>query len=352
LKTEEFIKFFSLKLFFAVLLLFLFSNGISGLDKHLKLSAGAGWKNDVNPVYSFSSASEIFNRKKKEGGAIFLFGADGGIQSSKESGFSLDGSLNGELSMMSLENSTLDSLISGGYFFPANENNLFRLSLSFHNSMINYSTPESLYIDTTLSLAHIYFSDSIYLLFFKLSTSWYKSTSELLNYLNGFFTSFESSGRIFPGEHFFVEGTSSFSISFFDDQVVEYYRHKDTYYGQLFIDGRFFSFSKGLVFGFDVGSLSVPLSFRYFYSRSFSSDIHRMMFWSDMDKNPLIHEKTRVDNTIEMNLKVIYDFTEQFGINFSYLAHRNFSNVGDHYADYGDFNRVIHYVSAGVSYEF
>ncbi len=328
------------------------SGALPGIEKYLQVGIGTGWKNNVNPVYSFSSASEIFKRGGNEGGAIFLFNSEGGLHTSRERGFSIDASIGGELSLMSMENSKLDSMIAGGYFFPFNENNLMRFSLSFHNATVNFIDPESLYIDTTFSVAHIYYSDNIYSLFFRLSTSWYKSTGDLLKYLNGFFSSFESSGRIFISEHFYIEGLAAFSISFFDDQIVEYHRHHDVYYGQLVIDGRFYSLSKGLTTGFDIGDFSFPVTFRYFYSRSFSSDTHRILYWSDVEKKAVVHKKTRVDNTIEMNIGANYNITENIRAGVSYLAHRNFSNVGEDYADYGDYSRTIHSIMAEISYEF
>jgi len=353
LRTEGFIKLFSIKAIVVIILsIILFQGTLCGLEKYLKLGIGTGWKNNLNPVYSFSSASDIFNRRETEGGMLFLFGTEGGLGSSKEKGFSVDASISGELSLSSMENSKLDSLLSGGYFFPVNENNLTKLSLSLHNSTINFNDPQSLYIDSTLALSHIYYSDSIYSLFFRLSSSWYKSTSDLLNYLNGLFLSLDSSGRVIVSDYFYIEGLSAVSLSFFNDQVVEYHRHNDVYYGQLEIEGRFYSFSKGIVLGFDIGRFSVPASFRYFYSRSFSSDIHRIMFWNDLERKPLVHRKTRADHTIEMNLRALYYFTDNFVTSISYLGHRNFSNVGEHYADYGDFGRIIHSFIVEISYEF
>jgi len=353
LKIEGFIKPVNLKsIIITIILFFVFFVRLDAMEGQLTLTSGAGWKSNVDPVFSFRSAADIFKRKKEKSGFTTNFSIEGELQGDKGNGFLLDFSLNSLLSVQSLENSTLDTGIEGGYILSIGQKNFLAFILGMHNSAFDYKNISSLYIDPYISLSYLYDSKTFYALFLRAGTSYYKSTSSLIEYINGFSSFVEGGARFMAGKINISDLFTGASFTFFDNQKIKYNRYENVYYGELDIAGQYYSLYAGLSTEWSVSILSFPLTLKYVYSRSFDEDTHRIVYWSDMETGQRIYRKIRVDSTVEFSAGVSVDLGDSFSIQMNYLLHKNFSNVGEDFGDYADYSRLAHTVLAEAVYEY
>lgn len=353
MKIDGFIRLVSSKFIIITFILFsFFFISLDAMEGQLTLTSGVGWKSNVDPVFSFRSAADIFKRKKENSGFTTNFSIDAGIQGDKGNGFMLDFSLSSLQSLQSFENSTLDTGLEGGYIFSINEKNFLAFILGIHNSAFNFKDISSLYVDPYFSISYLYDSKTFYALFLRAGTSYYKSTSSLIEYINGFSSFVEGGARFMGGEINVTDMFAGASFTFFDDQKIKYNRYEDVYYGELDIAGQYYSLYAGLSTEWDVSILSFPLMLKYIYSRSFDTDTHRIVYWSDMEIGQRIYRKIRVDSTVEFSAGVSVDLGDSFSIRMNYLLHKNFSNVGEDFGDYADYSRLAHTVLAEAVYAY
>lgn len=351
MKTEGFIKPVNIIILISAILFF--SNSfLSGLENHFSISNGAGWKSDVDPAFSFRSAADIFKRSKSNSSATIHFNLEAGLQGEKNNGWMFDISMNSLISLQSFENSRMDAGIEGGYILPVNEFHFLAFILGFHNSSYDYKKIKSLYIDPSFSFSYLFDSNSFYALFLRTGVSYYKSTSSLIEYINGFSYFIEGGVRFIGGEINITDAFAGSSFTFFDDQKIKYNRYEDVYYGELDIKGQYYSLYGGVSTEWTAGPWSFPLMLKYIYSRSFDADTHRIVYWSDVGIGQRIYRKIRVDNTVEFSAGVSFDFGDGFSVHAEYLLHRNFSSVGEDFGDYADYSRLAHTVFAEAVYEY
>ncbi|HQI03765.1 MAG TPA: hypothetical protein PL195_00735 [bacterium] len=353
MKTEGFIKAGSFRKFkYILLLLFFVFFDVSAYEANASVTLGGGWKSDVDPSFSFRSASDIFNRSATRSSATMLFSFEAGVQSEKESGFAFDLFLNGLISLQSVSNSVLDSGIEGGYIQLVNKNNIIAFIAGINNSSCDYRSMKSLYVDPYIAFSYLYAPDEIYAIFLRTGLSYYFSTSSLVEYLTGPSLFLEGGARFNFNENAALDVFAGSSATFFKDQFISYNRYEDVYYGELSIEGRYFSLYSGMNLFWEISSFSFPVSLKYIFSRSFDYDTHKIVYWSDVSIPSTIYEKVRIDSTIEFSAKISYDINDNFSILAGYFLHKTFSNVGDDFGDYADYSRLAHTVSVEVSYEY
>lgn len=329
-----------------------FNTELNAVEGQLTITSGTGWKSNIDPVFSFRSAADIFKRKKEISGFTTNFSIVGGIQGNKNSGFMLDFALSSLQSIQSFENSTLDTDLEGGYIFSIDKKNFLALILGFHNSAFDFKKIKSLYIDPSFSMSYLFDSLSFYAVFLRTGLSYYKSTSSLIDYINGFSSFVEGGSRFIFGEYGVTDIFTGASFTFFDDQKIKYNRYQDVYYGELDIAGQYYSVYGGISSQWEVSIVSFPLMLKYIYSRSFNEDTHKIVYWRDVDINQRIYRKIRVDSTVEFSAGVSVSLSESFSIDFNYLIHKNFSNVGEDFGDYADYSRLAHTVNLEAVYDY
>lgn len=325
---------------------------LKAYETRAEVSLGGGWKSDVDPAFSFRSPSDIFNRYSAKSSATMIFSADAGMQSEKESGFVVDLSISGMLSLQYVRNSTLNSGIDGGYIYTLNENNIFAFIAGIHNSAYDYISLKSLFVDPRFSFSYLYDPASFYALFFRAGFSYYISTSSIVEYLTGPSLFLEGGVRFNFNDYGSLDWFAGSSFTFFNDQRIRYNRYQDVYYGELDIAGKYYSLYTGLSYLWSKSFFSVPLSLRYIFSRSFDNDTHKIVYWGDVGIPSRIYEKERIDSTLEFSAGVGFDVFDNFSIRADYFLHKTFSNVGDDFGDYADYDRLAHTFSAEICYEY
>jgi hypothetical protein len=353
LKTEGFTEAGYLNNFkYILLFLFFVFSDLDAYEANVSVALGGGWKSDVNPSFSLRSASDIFNRSKTESSATMLYSFEAGVQSEKESGFALDLFINGLISLKSVGNSVLDSGIEGGYIYSVNKNNIMAFITGMNNASYDYRSIKSLYVDPYFAFSYLYAPEAIYSIFLRTGVSYYFSTNQIVEYLTGPSLYLEGGVRFNLNENGMLDLFSGGSLTMFKDQMIRYNRYEDVYYGELTIDGDYFSLYSGVSIFYELSSFSFPVSLKYIFSRSFDYDTHKIVYWSDAGIPSTIYEKVRIDSTIEFSAKVSYDINDNFSILAGYFLHKTFSNVGDDFGDYADYSRFAHTVSVEVSYEY
>ena len=353
MKTEGFIKAGSFRNFKYILpLLFFIFFDISAYETNASIALGGGWKSNVDPSFSLRSASDIFNRSEVKSSATMLFSLEAGVQSEKESGFAFDIFINGLISLQSVSNSVLDSGIEGGYIYSVNKNNIIAFIAGINNSSCDYKSIKSLYVDPYIAFSYLYAPDAIYSIFLRTGLSYYFSTSPLVEYLTGPSLFLEGGVRFNFNENGMLDWFAGSSVTLFKDQKISYNRYRDVYYGELTIEGEYFSLYSGVSLFWEIFSFSFPVSLKYIFSRSFDRDVHKIVYWSDAGLPSTIYEKVRIDSTIEFSAKVRYDITDNFSVLAGYFLHKTFSNVGDDFGDYADYSRLAHTFSMEIGYEY
>lgn len=353
MKIEGFTKPENLNNFIYILLfLFFLISDINAYEANASVALGGGWKSDVNPSFSLRSASDIFNRSKSESSATMLYSFEAGVQSEKDSGFALDIFVNGLISLQSVANSTLYSGIEGGYIYSVNKNNIMAFIAGMNNSSYDYRSIKSLFVDPYFAFSYLYAPEAVYSIFLRTGLSYYFSTNQIVEYLTGPSLYLEGGVRFNFNENGMLDWFAGSSLTMFKDQMISYNRYEDVYYGELTIDGDYFSLYSGVNIFYEISSFSFPVSLKYIFSRSFDHDTHKIIYWSDAGRPSTIYEKVRIDSTIEFSAKARYDINDNFSILTGYFLHKTFSNVGDDFGDYSDYNRLAHTVSVEVSYEY
>lgn len=353
MKIEEFIKCLIFKKSIYILLFIIISGqSIKAFEQRVSVSVGGGWKSNVDPAFSFRSASDIFNRSVVSSSATMLFSTEAEIQSENDSGFVVDFGINGLLSLRSIENSTIDSSIDGGYIYTVNEKNIFAFIAGIHNSAFDYSSFRSLFIDPRFSISYLYDSLSFYAIFLRSGVSYFVSTNSLVEYLNGPSVFLEAGTRFNFDKYGIIDGFAGASSTFFSNQNIQYNRYKDVYYGDLEIIGKYFSLYGGISYQWTISVFTFPLSLKYIFSRSFENDTHKIVYWSDMGISPRIYEKTRIDNTIEFSAGFSVELGANFSLESGYFLQKTFSNVGADFGDYADYSRLAHTFSLELVYEY
>lgn len=316
------------------------------------VSLGGGWKSDIDPVFSFRSAADIFKRSDKVSSGTMTFSAEGGLSSEKESGFFVDMMINGLISLNSVRNSVLYSGIDGGYIYSVDKNNLLAVTAGVHNSAFDFDSLKSLYVDPHLSLSYLFDPLKNYSLFLRTGFSYYFPTDIIVEYLKGPSVFAEGGGRINFNKYGTIDLFGGASFTFFSDQKIRYNRYNDVYYGELTIEGSYYSLYSGLSYIWNRSFFSFPVSLKYIFSRSFGDDTHKTVYWSDAGIPSSIFTKTRIDSTVEFSFGAVFDIFEKFSISADYYLHSTISNVGMEKEDYADYNRLAHTVSVEVSYEY
>lgn len=353
MKTGGFIRaknILSVKYIF-ILILFISMN-LSAYETKAAVSVGGGWKSDVDPAFSFRSASDIFNRSKAKSSGTIIFSTDAGIQSEKESGFVLDFAMTGMLSLQSIRNSTLSTGLDGGYIYSLNENNIFAFIGGVHHSAFDYISLKSLFVDPHFLISYLYDSQSVYAIFLRTGFSYYIPTNSIIEYLNGISLFVEGGARLDLSSYGSLDLFGGTSFTFFKDQEIRYNRYADVYYGEVQIEGSYFSLYSGIYYTWTKSLFSLPISLKYIFSRSFKNDTHKIVYWNDVEIPSRIYEKIRIDSTIEFSVGVVFKINENFSLRSDYFLHKNFSNVGKDFGDYADYRRMAHTITTELCYEY
>ena len=333
-------------------LIFLFFPALFAIKPDLSASAGIGWKNDLDPVLAFRSASDIFKRNEQMQGAVLKFSGSAGLSSDSGEGFYGDISLGTLLSLQSMENSTLNTAVNAGYMFSSKKVHLFAFTGSFHNYTVDFKDGRSLFVDPSLNFSYLYDGNDLVSVFLRLGTTYYIPTHETVKYLNGlsFFT--ELGNTYFIGESFTLDAFTGISMTFLKDQNITYNRYNDVFYGNLDIAGKFYSIYLGTSSEFDIKKFFLPVFIKYTFSRSFDEDIHRMVYWEDVDSAPTIVKKTRTDHITEFSVGTGYRFNDNYEIKAQYELFADISNVNGEYGDYADYSRISHTVMLEFNYVY
>jgi len=339
----------STKFILLLFTLFFFSSLIA-VEANFSVSAGGGWKSDLDPVISFRSASDIFKRQKQSSGAIMNIFASGGLSGKEGAGFFADISAGTLLSLQSMENSILDSSLEVGYLFSSKKVHLFAINGTFHNYCINFKNMRSLFVDPSLSFSYLYDGSDIFAVFFRTGATYYIPTTDSAKYLNGLSFFGEIGSTFFISKLFFLDVFTGATFTFLKDQEIVYNRYKDVFYGDLDIAGKYYSVYVGVSGNFEIKNFMIPVTVKYAFSRSFDEDVHKMIYWGDMDMLPTIVKKTRTDNIIEFSIGAGYRFSDNFSLKATYDFYRDFSNVSGEYGDYADYNRTSHTVAMEFEY--
>jgi len=323
--------------------LIIFSSGfLYAVDTNLTATGGFGWKSDLDPVISFRSASDIFKRKEEQNGTVMSFLVSGGLAGKKGKGFFADLSVGSLLSLQSMENSILDSTIEAGYLFSTKKVHLFALSASIHNYSVNFKDMRSLFIDPSLNFSYLYDGNDVFSIFFRLGATYFIPTDSNVKYLNGLSFFAELGNTFFIHESFSLDIFTGMTFTFLKDQNITYNRYNDVFYGDLDISGKYYSIYAGTSANFEIKNFFVPVTIKYSFSRSFDEDVHKMVYWEDMDRLPTVVKKTRTDNILDLSVGAGYTFNEDYSLKLIYDLYGNFSNVNGEYGDYADYNRISH----------
>ena len=341
----------STKLLLLLFTLFFFSSLIA-VETDLSASAGGGWKSDLDPVISFRSASDIFKRQEQQSGAILNFFASGGLSAKEGAGFFADVSVGTLLSLHSMENSILDSSLEVGYLFSSKKVHLFAINGTFHNYSVNFKNMRSLFVDPSLNFSYLYDGSEIFAFFFRVGATYYIPTTDNAKYLNGLSFFNELGSTFFISELFFLDVFTGVTFTFLKDQEIVYNRYNDVFYGDLDIAGKYYSVYVGVSGNFEIKDFFIPATVKYTFSRSFDKDVHKMIYWDDMEMLPTIVKKTRTDNIAEFSIGAGYRFGDNYSLKATYDFYSDFSNVSGEYGDYADYNRTSHTVTMEFEYVY
>jgi len=335
---------------FSILIISFTSSFLFASNTNLTATSGVGWKSDLDPVISFRSASDIFKRTDEQNGAVMSFLVSGGLAGKKGDGFYADLSVGSLLSLQSMENSILDSTIEAGYLFSTKKIHLFALTGSFHNYSVNFKNMRSLFIDPSLNFSYLYDGSDLFSVFLRLGATYFIPTDSNVKYLNGlsFFT--ELGNTFFIHEFFSLDVFTGMTFTFLKDQNITYNRYNDVFYGDLDISGKYYSIYVGTSGNLEIKNFFIPVTVKYSFSRSFDEDVHRMVYWEDMDQLPTVVKKTRTDSILELSIGAGYMFSENYSLKAAYDFYGDFSNINGEYGDYADYNRISHTVMLEFEY--
>ena len=332
--------------------IFLFSLILSAVKPDISATAGVGWKNDLDPVISFRSASDIFKRTDLQKGAVINLSASAGISSEKGEGFYADISLGTLLSLQSMENSTLNTAFNTGYLFSVKKVHLFAFTGSFHNYTVDFKDFRSLFVDPTVNFSYLYDGSDLFSVFLRLGATYYIPTHVSVEYLNGISFFAELGNTFLLHEIFSFDIFTGTSFTFLKDQEITYNRYNDVFYGNLDIAGKYYSIYLGTAGQLEIKNFFIPASVKYTFSRSFNEDIHRMIYWEDLNLTPTVVRKTRTDNIAEISLGLGYSFNDNYDLKATYDFYGDFSNVSGEYGDYADYNRISHMIMLEFEYVY
>lgn len=330
--------------------IFLFFSTLFAVKPDISASAGVGWKNDLDPVLSFRSASDIFKRNEQMHGAVLNLSGSAGLSSDDGEGFYGDISLGTLLSMQSMENSTLNSSLNFGYLFSKDKIHLFALTGSFHNYTVDFKDTRSLFIDPSIGFSYLFDGNDLFSIFLRTGATYYIPTHGAVKYLNGLSCFLELGSTFFIHEIFSLDAFAGTSFTFLKDQNIVYNRYEDVFYGDLDIAGKFYSIYLGMSGELNIKNFFFPVALKYTFSRSFDEDVHRIIYWEDMDSKPAIVKKTRTDHITEFSVGTGYRFNDNFNISASYDLYADISNVEGKFGDYADYNRISHTVMLEFNY--
>jgi hypothetical protein len=249
-----------------------------------------------------------------------------------------------------MENSILDSSLDAGYLFSSKKVHLFAINGTFHNYSYDFRNMCSLFVDPSLNFSYLYDGSDIYAPFFRVGATYYIPTSENAKYLNGLSFFGELGSTFFISEMFFLDVFTGATFTFLKDQEIVYNRYNDVFYGDLDISGKYYSIYVGVSGNLEIRDFFIPATVKYSFSRSFDEDVHKMIYWDDMDMLPTIVKKTRTDNIVEFLIGAGYRFSDNFKLKATYDFYRDFSNVSGEYGDYANYNRTSHTVAVEFEY--
>lgn len=341
----------STKSLLLLITLFIFSS-LFAVEAKFSASAGGGWKSDLDPVISFRSASDIFKRQKQSSGATMNIFTSGGLASKKGDGFFADISVGTLLSLQSMENSILDSSIEVGYLFLLKKVHLFAINGIFHNYSFDFRNMRSLFVDSSLNFSYLYDGSDIFAVFFRTGATYYIPTTDKAKYLNGLSFFSELGNTFFIGEMFLLDIFTGAAFTFLKDQEIIYNRYNDVFYGDLNIAGKYYSVYVGVSGNFEIKNFYIPATVKYTFSRSFDEDVHKMIYWDDMDMLPTVVKKTRTDNIVDFSIGAGYRFNDNFNLKATYDLYTDISNINGEYGDYADYNRTSHTVAVELEYVY